>query len=115
VKKILILDDEEDVATSLAMALRLQEWDAFPLTNPSTALDLVAKSPPALIITDYMMPWMSGREFCAAVRSIPSARMPIIMYSGVDPGAPVFWDEFVKKPLDIPRFIALVRHHLGCS
>jgi CheY-like chemotaxis protein len=49
---------------------------------PQKALDIIRVSPPDLIISDVMMPGMSGIELCALLRSTPQTRyIPIIVVS----------------------------------
>ena len=80
----------------------------------AAALD--AKSPPALIILDLMLPGMSGTELCRRLRREPATRRtPIIMLTartseadrvaGLDLGA----DDYITKPFSVRELMARVR------
>ena len=82
-KKILIVDDNEDV---LELAKALLESDGYDITtflDPEDALnDIFKNTDYDLIITDYQMPKVSGLDLTMAVRKLKFS-MPIIMQSGM--------------------------------
>src|SRR5689334_22188592 len=78
---VLIAEDEEPIA--LALSFIVEDAGYLPLVaaHGVAALELVGKVRPALIITDLMMPRMTGRELIEALREdgSPARGIPIIL------------------------------------
>jgi two-component system, OmpR family, alkaline phosphatase synthesis response regulator PhoP len=117
-KPVLIIEDDPDIAEGLRYNLEREGLETrVALTGEqglSAALD--AKSPPALIILDLMLPGMSGTELCRRLRREPATRRtPIIMLTartseadrvaGLDLGA----DDYISKPFSVRELMARVR------
>src|SRR6266568_2391210 len=114
--RILVLDDEPQITRVLRTALSAQGFDVRAANDPQEGLRLFAEWLPDLVITDLMMPDMSGVEVCRAIRS--SSVVPILVLSvrdnerskveALDAGA----DDYVTKPFSIQELLARVRAHL---
>ena len=109
--QIVVVDDEGDIVHILAEVLREEGYEPLPYTRPEQALARVLASPPALLITDLVMPGLSGRELIACVREAYGADLPIlVMSASVDMGAvaqlPV--QGFMGKPFDLDDFSGMV-------
>jgi len=112
-EKILIVEDEIDVAELLAHHLRGEGFSVEIVTNGRTALATVKNQPPALIVLDLMLPEISGLDLCRMIKSNPRTRsVPVVMLSarieeidrvlGFELGA----DDYVVKPFS-PRELVL--------
>lgn len=78
---ILIVDDEQIIADTLAQIFNRNGYLALAAYDAASALELVALSPPKLMITDIAMPGMSGIELAITMERIcPDCR--IILFSG---------------------------------
>jgi two-component system, OmpR family, KDP operon response regulator KdpE len=114
--RILVIDDEMQITRVLRAALSAQGFDVRTANDPQEGLQLFRDWPPDLLITDLMMPCMSGVEVCRTVRAHSST--PILVLSvrdyerskveALDAGA----DDYVTKPFGIQELIARVRAHL---
>ena len=114
--RILILDDEPQITRVLRAALSAQGYDVRTANDPEEGLQLYRDWTPDLIITDLMMPGMSGVEVTRAIRV--RAATPILILSvrdherskveALDAGA----DDYVTKPFGIQELLARVRAHL---
>ena len=82
---IVVVDDESLVTDSLTFLLESEGHTVHAASNGREALDLVARVRPVLLITDLMMPVMSGLELAARLRAdeTSGARLPIILCSAV--------------------------------
>ena len=69
-RTLLLLDDEENILTSLTRLLRRDGYKILKATNAAAALDLLAQNPVGVIISDQRMPEMSGVEFLRRVKQI---------------------------------------------
>lgn len=80
-EKVFVVDDEEVIAKTLVIILRQSGFDAIAFTNPLEALGAAQTDPPGLVISDVMMPEMSGVDFAIALQaSCPACK--ILLFSG---------------------------------
>jgi DNA-binding response OmpR family regulator len=115
---VLIAEDEEPIAQALAMIIEDLGYTALVATNGKEALALARAHHPALIITDLMMPLMSGADLIAAVRA-DAARNghqapPIVLMSAAGSRfmAPVGADDILPKPFDLRQIEAILARFL---
>lgn len=116
-KRILVVEDEQDIAGLLRHTLeRSGEADVQTAASGDQALAAAAANPPDLILLDLNLPVLSGLEVCRLLRSRPTtADVPIIMLTartseadrvtGLDAGA----DDYVTKPFSLRELSARVR------
>jgi len=115
-ERILVIDDEPQITRVLRAALSAQRYDVRTANDPEEALRLFAEWAPDLVITDLVMPEMTGVEICQAVRR--AGRTPILVLSvreqehfkveALDAGA----DDYVTKPFSTQELLARVRAQL---
>ncbi len=67
--RILVIDDEPQITRVLRAALSAQGYDVRTANDPEEGLRVFKDWPPDLVVTDLMMPGMSGVEVCRAIRS----------------------------------------------
>ena len=115
-QRILVVDDETQITRVLRAALSAQRYDVRTANDPLEALRVFEEWSPDLIVTDLMMPEISGVELCRAIRE--KSKTPILVLSvrdqerakveALDAGA----DDYVTKPFSIQELLARVRAHL---
>ena len=115
--RILIVEDEPDLAMSLEEDFRRQGHDVTIVGDGVRALEIGRGSGCDLIVLDVMLPKMDGFDVCAALRK-SGVQTPIIMLTartqesdkelGLDAGA----DDYVTKPFSIRELRARVRAQL---
>ena len=66
---IFVVDDEEIIASTIAAILRLKGMDAIPFTCSSEALETSRSVAPDLLISDVMMPVLSGTELALHIQA----------------------------------------------
>jgi DNA-binding NtrC family response regulator len=69
-RKILIVDDEENVRNALRRALRREGYELYFAAEPSEALAKLAETPVDLVLSDHLMPNMTGLELLTRVRDL---------------------------------------------
>lgn len=69
-RRILIVDDEENVCHALRRSLRKEGFELFFGREPAEGLEVLKKQPMDMVISDHLMPNMTGLEFLKLVRGI---------------------------------------------
>ena len=72
-ERILVIDDEPQITRTLRASLSTQSFDVRTANDPEEGLRVFREWAPDLVITDLMMPGMSGVEVCRAIRSIAAS------------------------------------------
>jgi CheY-like chemotaxis protein len=85
-KRVLIVDDDEAVRTSLSTVLTARGYLTIEAEDGATALSYLREPAEAIdaVVLDMQMPGMNGREVLVALRMI-HPDLPVIMASGIDP------------------------------
>lgn len=119
-KKILVVDDEPNVITSLTFVLKKEGYDVSSAVNGEDALAKIQQSKPNLVFLDVMMPKKNGYEVCKEVRGNSSlSDIHIIMLTAKgqeadrEKGLNVGADEFMAKPFSPMMVIEKVKELLG--
>lgn len=112
-QKILIVDDDENIAELISLYLTKECFDTQIASDGEEALSLFAEFQPNLILLDLMLPGMDGYEVCREIRK--TSATPIIMLSakgeifdkvlGLELGA----DDYMIKPFDSKELVARVK------
>ncbi len=85
-RNLLLIDDDEASLESMSRILGAAGWHTTSARNGKEGLDLLAKTRPAAIVLDLIMPEMDGFEFLHHLRSHPQMlSIPVIVMSGKDP------------------------------
>jgi CheY-like chemotaxis protein len=99
--RILLVEDDPDVAAVTSGMLEYGGYHVTTASNGRYGLDLILQEPPQLVITDFMMPMMSGLEMIERAREAGYAG-PIILCSAVPeslfPPHHARYDLFLQKP-----------------
>jgi CheY-like chemotaxis protein len=111
---VLILDDEYLITDILSFALEDEGYMTVTAGSGARALEILDRERPDLIITDYMMPGMTGIEFADAVRRRQSHQAtPMMLMSGAQAylgtARPDLFVEIFEKPFDIDVVIGRVK------
>jgi DNA-binding response OmpR family regulator len=84
-KTILIADDEEDIRIVISMRLQQLKLRVIHATTGRTALELATVERPDLLILDWTLPDMNGRNVLMALKqNSVTASIPVIVVTGID-------------------------------
>jgi DNA-binding response OmpR family regulator len=109
------VDDSPDNVLLIQTILEEEGYEILTAENGSSALALIQKSPPDLLLLDVMMPGMDGYEVTRRIRE--NTKLPFIpillitaydqssLVQGLDMGA----DDFIRKPVELDELLARVR------
>jgi DNA-binding NtrC family response regulator len=79
--RVFVVDDEDVIASTLAMILRQSAFNARSFTQPLEALEAARLEAPDLLISDVVMPLLSGVELAIQVRNLcPDCK--VLLFSG---------------------------------
>ena len=128
-KKILVVDDEEDVRTYLGRLFRENGYAVACAGDGNQALEQVEKEKPDLITLDLSMPAKSGVKFYREIKAKPElSGVAVVLVTGVTgPGGSAadterFYstrrqapppDGFIAKPIDREEILELVSRLIG--
>ena len=119
-KKVLIVDDEENIVISMEFLINQAGYDLDIARNGDEALAKVASFSPDLILLDVMMPEVNGFEVCRRIRENPAwQNIKIIMLTAkgreveVKKGLALGANAYVIKPFSTKDLMAEVKHYLN--
>jgi two-component system alkaline phosphatase synthesis response regulator PhoP len=115
-KRVLLVDDEEDILDILKYNLEREGIGVATAKNGQEALQAAKRERPDLVVLDIMMPGMDGVEVCGQLRKMPGMEHVLIVlltartedYShiaGYDAGA----DDYINKPVRPKVFVSKVQ------
>jgi len=114
-KTILVIDDSEATCLFTARILSIHGYNPIIAHNGNDALEILAQQPIDIVISDVMMPGISGIDLCQHIKCNPkTASIPVILISGtLDPtlfskcmqaGA----DGFLRKPFEVQELVQMI-------
>ncbi len=120
IPRILVVDDEPDFVATVRARLEFEGFEVLQADDGVSALEILSRERPDLIVLDIMMPGMDGLTFFRELRLNPAnARTPVIFAS-------VRWDFFndpavssdrrtriLRKPFDLEVLIRTIREALA--
>ena len=82
-KKILVIDDEEDMQKLLKMRLEQENFNIISANDGDVGVKVAEQELPDLILLDIMMPKMDGYTCLKEIRKLPKTKdIPVVMLSG---------------------------------
>lgn len=124
-KKVVLVDDEEDIAMYLQTALEDGGYVALMATNVPDGLELIRKERPDLVCIDILMPKESGFSLYQKLKTDPElASIPVLITSGLSLSKELKDVDYLtlpdgthlpepngvaEKPITAPQFLAKVR------
>lgn len=115
-EKILVVDDEHDIADLLEVYLQNENYIVYKFNSAKDALTCIEQEELDLAILDIMLPDISGFSFCQKIRE--KHTYPIIMLTAKDEktdkitGLTLGADDYVTKPFRPLELIARVKAQL---
>jgi PAS domain S-box-containing protein len=116
---ILIVEDSPTQLEQLRYSLETYDYKVITAVNGKLGLEAALRDPPAIIISDIVMPEMNGYELCKAIRADDTIKdTPIVLLTSLSSPADVIEalksgaDNFIRKPYDEKHLILRVNNIL---
>jgi two-component system OmpR family response regulator len=112
-RRVLVVDDEENVAHLVASALRFDGFETITADTGSRALAAVAEQSPDLVVLDVMLPDLDGMEVLRRLRT-GGSDVPVVFLTARDAGEHrvdglrAGADDYVVKPFSVEELLARV-------
>ena len=128
-KKVILVDDEEDIILYFQTALEDAGYEALTASNVPEGLQLIRREKPDLVCLDILMPRESGMSLYQKLKNDPElGKIPVLITSGLSlakelkdidyrrlpDGTELPEPEGIaEKPITAPQFLAKVRGIIG--
>ena len=115
-KTIMVVDDEEDIRSSVKMILKKEGYSVVTAVSGDDCLKKLEKTKPDLILMDIMMPGTPTRDVVKKIKNVKISFLSVVRTSEAEKeellGQKNIVD-FIQKPFDIKTLIARVKKILG--
>ena len=111
-KKILIVDDEEDIRTSVKTILEKNKYKVVTANNGDEGLKMVKKEKPDLVLLDIMMPGTPVKEITPKMKNVNIAFLTVVRTSEAEKESLLKnknIKDFIQKPFDINDLVNRVK------
>ncbi len=117
--KVLVADDDPGIRSLLKLLLARRGFEVLDVANGLLALEIAKREQPDLVLLDWVMPIMDGREATAKLKADPATRhIPIVMLTSqsriddkvaaLEAGA----QDFLTKPFDSRELVARIEQQM---
>ncbi|MBU1626512.1 response regulator [bacterium] len=124
-KKVVVIDDEEDVLTYLTTALVDNDYEVQSAKDTDKGVEIIRTFKPDLICLDILMPGRTGISLYKEIKMDENFKnIPILIISGLKReelfndngnGDLDFLDNYIEKPVKPEKFIELIRKMINCN
>ena len=119
-RKILIIDDAEDLIELTRRFLESRGYEVKTMTQGAGAVQAIKDDPPDLIIMDMLLPDKDGSEICTELKSLEATKnIPVILSSGqflqdADLTSQGYAkpDDYLMKPFEIDDLLSKIKKFL---
>lgn len=107
--KILIIDDDQLMLTAMSLKLQEQGFEVSTSCDGMEAIPIIQEKKIDLIISDIMMPGISGLALLSLLKQFYFNKIPLILMSSLDEGALILKSldlgahDFITKPVDFNK------------
>ena len=111
--RVLVVEDEPDIADAVAVRLRAEGFVVTCVDDGLSAVDTARREPPDLVVLDLMLPGIDGVEVCRRIQA--DRRVPVLMLTARDSETDVLVglgmgaDDYMTKPFSPRELVARVR------
>lgn len=119
-KKILIVDDNNDVVTTYRVVLERMGYAVEVARDGNECLEKIEQDRPDMVLLDVLLPGLSGNEVCRVIKETArTSDMPVVAITASvaadtrEKMAEVGADAFLLKPIEVSDLNRVVKQFLG--
>ena len=116
--RILVVDDDTEIADSTAMVLNAYGYDALPAYNAYSAVKIAGAMPPQVALLDLRMPACDGVELAGLLRQLPGLKEILLIclsgHASVEDKrrtSEAGFSYHFTKPVKWPELVAAIQKH----
>jgi CheY-like chemotaxis protein len=122
--KVLYAEDEKDIRENISEILRDEGFEVIEASNGKEGIEAFLENEPDIVISDIMMPEVSGHEFLKIIRendNIPNNNVPFILLTALNQkedlikGIDLKANDYLTKPIDFDLLIAKIKEKYANS
>jgi len=114
-RKVLLIDDEVDILLTVGNMLE-QDFEVSLASSAEDALRMIERDIPDAVVSDILMPGISGMQLCGILRQQPATRnMPILLITALGElqdklrGFSLGADDYITKPFQYAELVARIK------
>ena len=116
-KKILVIEDDTEILDITTQVLNNASFEVTGVEGTDDIISLVKDHRPDVILTDYMLPGLSGGQICTIIKTTKeTANIPVVLMSAYHKQAIAIgnfiYDAYVKKPFDINYLVSVIKRFI---
>lgn len=118
-KKILLIDDEEDLVEELKLGLAGNGCEVLTAFDGKEGLEKARREKPDLILLDILMSEVNGFQVCHDLKKDPATQsISVIMLTAMTQEKDKAWakecgaDEYITKPCEMDELLSRIKRHL---
>jgi len=115
---VLLVDDEEELVSTLAERLELRGIETQIATDGERALEIIKSNPPQVVVLDVMMPGIGGIQILKKMKQL-KIKIPVLLLTGYGlknkgiEGIELGAFDYLMKPMNINELIAKMHEAVG--
>lgn len=116
--KVLLIEDDNLIQKTVQLKLKKEGFDVIACNDGKEGLEKLETEMPDIVLTDMMLPYVSGLEIVSAVKAITSKKIPIIVFSTmgqehiVEEAFALGADDYITKPFSLTEIIIRIKKQL---
>lgn len=115
---ILVIDDEDFIATSIAKALKKVGYSVILSSDYASSVKVINGGGIDLVVSDVMLPYTGGIDIAEHIKNTDSLKhIPVVLVTGMDKlileSSNVMADEIISKPFEMSYLVETVNRFLG--
>lgn len=117
-EKILLIEDDALIRKMVEFKFKKEGFEVIDCDNGREGLEKLESELPDIVLTDMMLPYVSGLEIVSAVKAFPGKNIPVIVFSAmgqekvVEEAFQLGADDYITKPFSLTELAIRIRKQL---
>jgi DNA-binding response OmpR family regulator len=117
-EKILLIEDDALIRKTVELKFKKEGFEVICCDNGKDGLEKLASELPDIVLTDMMLPYVSGLEIVSAVKAISNKNISVIVFSTmgqehvVEEAFSLGADDYITKPFSLTELTIRIKKQL---